>query len=210
MRAVEEPGNQVEMVVGISTDKACKPVNVMGMTKALQERILITANLVAKRAKFICVRYGNVISSRGSVIPLFRQQIAAGKPLTITSPDMTRFLLSLDQAVDVVFQSIQHCESGEIYIPRLPSARIIDLVSVIRGAHPVPIITTGVRPGEKMHEILVSEEEAYRTIALDGHFIIQPILPELRGSSRAGIPTHDNEYSSANELVGFRRRSNES
>jgi FlaA1/EpsC-like NDP-sugar epimerase len=200
VRAVEEHGNQVEIVVGISTDKACKPVNVMGMTKALQERIFISANLNSKKAKFFCVRYGNVIASRGSVIPLFRQQIAAGKPLTVTSDEMTRFLLSLNQAVDVVFNSIRHCHAGEIFVPRLPSARILDLAEVIRGDRDLPILITGVRPGEKLHEILVSEEEAFRTVDMDGYLIIQPILPELR-AARSGLPTVNEEYSSANGLI---------
>ena len=94
-------------VVGISTDKACKPVNVMGMTKALQERIFIAANVLNRKTRFICVRYGNVLASRGSVIPLFHDQIRNGGPVTITVPDMTRFLLSLDQAVDTVFAALR-------------------------------------------------------------------------------------------------------
>src|SRR5262249_50336081 len=99
VRAIEESGSPVETVVGISTDKACKPVNVMGMTKSLQERIFIAANVLNRRTRYICVRYGNVLASRGSVIPLFHDQIRNGGPVTITVPEMTRFLLSLDEAV---------------------------------------------------------------------------------------------------------------
>ena len=200
VRAIEEHGQHVSCVVGISTDKACKPVNVMGMTKALQERILISANLHIKSTRFICVRYGNVIASRGSVIPLFQKQIASGEPITVTSPEMTRFLLTIDQAVDTVFYAMQVCHTGEILVPHLPSARIIDIAEVMRGERDITIIFSGVRPGEKIHEVLVSEEEAFRTVEVDHTFIIQPILPELRGP-RVGMPTLNKEYSSADELV---------
>jgi FlaA1/EpsC-like NDP-sugar epimerase len=100
----------------------------------------------------------------------------------------------------VVFNSIRHCHAGEIFVPRLPSARILDLAEVIRGDRDLPILITGVRPGEKLHEILVSEEEAFRTVDMDGYLIIQPILPELR-AARSGLPTVNEEYSSANGLI---------
>jgi UDP-glucose 4-epimerase len=200
VQALREPGNSVEIVVGISTDKACKPVNVMGMTKALQERILISANLASPETKLICVRYGNVLLSRGSVIPLFLEQIRAKRPLTITSPEMTRFLLSLDQAVDTVFNAIRFCDAAEIYVPELHSARVVDIASVLKGDLDLPIVTTGVRPGEKIHEILVSEEEVFRTVKGNDHYIIQPILPELRGR-RANLPTLEHEYSSLDRIV---------
>ena len=116
VRALRENETDVELVVGISTDKACKPINVMGMTKALQERVLLEANMGSK-TKFICVRYGNVIASRGSVVPLFKQQIAKGGPVTITLPEMTRFLLTLDRAVDTVFAAVRGGARGELYVP---------------------------------------------------------------------------------------------
>src|SRR6266851_1067330 len=103
IRAIQSQRLPVETVIGISTDKACKPVNAMGMTKALQERIFIQANMRCDQTRFVCARYGNVLASRGSVIPLFHEQITSGGPVTITSPDMTRFLLSLDDAVDTIF-----------------------------------------------------------------------------------------------------------
>lgn len=200
VRAIERHGRHVDCVIGISTDKACKPVNVMGMTKALQERVLLSANLHIQSTRFICVRYGNVIASRGSVIPLFLRQIATAQPLTVTAPEMTRFLISLEQAVNAVLAAIEVCREGETFVPRLPSARILDIAEVLRGERNLPIIFTGVRPGEKIHEILISEEEAFRTVALENSFIIQPILPELRGA-RAGFHTLDKEYSSAEGLV---------
>src|SRR5438045_4206300 len=133
VRAIREHALPVETVVGVSTDKACKPVNVMGMTKAIQERIFVQANLDHADTRFICVRYGNVLASRGSVIPLFHEQIRQGGPLTITSPEMTRFLLSLEQAVDTIFAALGDAGRGETYVPRVPSARITDISEALIG-----------------------------------------------------------------------------
>lgn len=199
-RAIRELEPNVETVVAISTDKACKPVNVMGMTKALQERIFIRANLDCPRTRFICVRYGNVLASRGSVIPLFLQQIQNGGPITITSEDMTRFLLSLDTAVDTIFAAMQSAHRGETYIPCVPACRVTDIARVMIGGRNIPITVTGVRPGEKLHEILVSEEEAPRTFLRGKYYVIQPILPELRDSEAVPTPLN-REYSSASDLM---------
>jgi UDP-glucose 4-epimerase len=203
VRALQETGNDVELVIGISTDKACKPVNAYGMTKALQERILTTANLAIPTTKFICVRYGNVLASRGSVIPLFLKQIEERRAITITHAGMTRFLLTIQQAVDVIFKATDQCDPGEILVPRLPSAKVVDIADVLKGDVDLPITITGVRPGEKIHEILISEEEAFRTLEADDHFIIQPILSELRRSKN--LPTIGHEYSSADEVVSIQR-----
>ncbi|EHQ34398.1 polysaccharide biosynthesis protein [Methanoplanus limicola] len=200
IRAICEHNLPVETVVGISTDKACKPVNVMGMTKAIQERIFIRGNLDTENTRFICVRYGNVLASRGSVIPLFHELIRNGGPVTITTPEMTRFLLSLDNAVDVIFAAVREGKRGETYIPRVPSAKITDLADVLIGDRPIKIEVTGVRPGEKIHEILVSEEEAHRTIRRGDYYVILPILPEIVDNI---IETEvlGNEYSSADNLM---------
>ena len=199
VRALQETDNHVELVVGISTDKACKPVNAYGMTKALQERILSTANLAVPKTRFISVRYGNVLASRGSVVPLFMKQIEERRPLTITYPGMTRFLLSMEQAVGVIFRAMKESNPGEIFVPRLASAKVVDIATVLKGDLDLPTEITGVRPGEKIHEILISEEEAFRTFEAEDHFVIQPILPELRRSK--ALPSIGHEYSSANELV---------
>ncbi|HLG36971.1 MAG TPA: polysaccharide biosynthesis protein, partial [Nitrososphaera sp.] len=188
-------GLPVEMVVGISTDKACKPINIMGMTKAIQERIFITANLRLPKTRFVCVRYGNVLASRGSVIPLFQEQIHAGGPVTITLKEMTRFLLSLDQAVDTVLAAAAKAQRGETYVPRVSSAHIVDIAAALIGKRDITIQYTGIRPGEKIHEILVSEEECFRTVARDGYYVIRPILPELKGSD-SDAAVLENEYSS--------------
>ena len=200
VRAIRENDLPVETVVGVSTDKACKPVNVMGMTKAIQERIFIRANLYCPHTRFICIRYGNVLASRGSAIPLFHDQIRQGGPVTITTPEMTRFLLSLDQAVDTIFSALQQANKGETYIPRIPSARVIDIVEVLIGNRPIETTVIGIRPGEKVHEILISEEEAYRTIKRENHYVIMPMLPELRLLAEIENPL-EKEYSSADNIM---------
>jgi FlaA1/EpsC-like NDP-sugar epimerase len=193
--AIEKHALPVETVVGVSTDKACKPVNVMGMTKAIQERIFVQANMRCPHTRFVCVRYGNVLASRGSVIPLFHDQIRKGGPVTITTPEMTRFLLSLDDAVDTIFAAISDGERGETYIPQAPAARIDDVATALIGDRPIRKVVTGVRPGEKIHEILISEEEALRTIRRGRWFAIRPLLPELAGQGERGGAIQG-EYSS--------------
>ena len=200
VRAIRENKLDVETVVGISTDKACKPVNVMGMTKALQERVFITANLTCPNARFICVRYGNVLASRGSVIPLFLSQIKAGGPVTLTTPEMTRFLSSLDDAVDVVFAVVRGANRGETYIPRVPSALMRDLASVMIGDLKLPVKITGIRPGEKVHEILISDEESQRTVERGKYFAIKPMLPEIVVNPKEK-PVLKAEFSSADNLM---------
>lgn len=190
----------VETVVGVSTDKACKPVNVMGMSKAIQERILIRGNIDCPKTKFICVRYGNVLASRGSVIPLFLYQIARGGPVTITTREMTRFLLSLDQAIDLIFNAIRYAKKGETFIPKVPSVNIVDLADVLIGDRKIIKRFIGIRPGEKTDEVLISEEECYRTIEKEGYYVIEPILPELRTEDSAHSILKG-EYTSAENLV---------
>lgn len=200
VRAIRENRLPVETVVGVSTDKACKPVNVMGMTKAIQERVFVRANLDCPSTRFICVRYGNVLASRGSVIPLFLDQICQGGPVTITTPEMTRFLLSLDQAVDTIFAALKRAQRGDIYIPRIPSARIIDVAEVLIDGRPIEITVIGIRPGEKVHEVLVSEEEAHRTVERGSYYVIAPMLPEVRPSTAVQSPL-GREYSSADNVM---------
>lgn len=199
IRAIREHRLPVETVVGVSTDKACKPVNVMGMTKAVQERLFVRANLDVS-TRYICVRYGNVLASRGSVVPLFHEQIRSGGPVTITTSEMTRFLLSLEQAVDTIFAAMEEGKKGETYIPRVPSARVVDLAAALIGDRPIETKITGIRPGEKVHEILVSEEEAFRTFERGAYYVIKPMLPELVDED-----THDDplgrEYSSQDGLM---------
>ena len=179
VRAIKELRLNIETVVAISTDKACKPTNVMGMTKAIQERIFLTANIDCPKTRFVAVRYGNVLASRGSVVPLFLDQIDAGGPITLTDKKMTRFLLTLDQAVDTVFEAMQFAEAGETYIPKIKAALIVDVVAALIGKNKIEVKETGVRPGEKLHEVLVSQEESLRTISRGDYFAIKSVLPEV-------------------------------
>jgi UDP-glucose 4-epimerase len=205
--AIQKHNLKVETVVGVSTDKACKPVNAMGMTKAIQERIFIQGNMRCPNTRFICTRYGNVLASRGSVIPLFHDQIRNGGPVTITTPEMTRFLLTLDHAVNTIFAAITGALPGETYVPRAPSSRIIDVAKVLIGDRPIKMIMTGIRPGEKIHEIMVSDEEANRTVERGKWYAILPMLPEVCGE-RIGSGCLKKEYSSndnVTDLEGTRK-----
>ena len=199
-RAIRENKLPIEKVVGISTDKACKPINVMGMTKALQERVLIEANRDCPNTSFMCVRYGNVIASRGSIVPLFVEQIENDRPITVTLPEMTRFLLSLDRAVDTVFAAISTGNRGETFVPKVPAANITDVAKALMGDKDLPIEYTGIRPGEKVHEIMVSEEECFRTVERGGYYVILPVLPELR-DEKEFIPALESEYSSKDDNI---------
>ncbi len=202
VRAVHENGYPVETVIGISTDKACKPINVMGMTKALQERIFTSANLLTPRTRFVCVRYGNVLASRGSVIPLFLEQVRSGGPVTITLPEMTRFLLSIDQAVDTVFAALREARPGEIYIPNIPSATMLNVAKALIGGRKIEIKTVGIRPGEKVHEILVSEEERHHCVRRGpSHYAILSMLPDIRGRAPTEPNALDREFSSADNVL---------
>lgn len=202
VRAIQEHGYPVEAVIGISTDKACKPVNAMGMTKALQERVLIAANIFIKDTRFICVRYGNVLASRGSVIPLFHEQISSGGPVTVTVPDMTRFLLSIDRAVETVFAALRHARAGETFVPIVPSATVINVAKALVGDRDLEIKITGIRPGEKMHEIMVSEEECHHAVRRGDYYSILPMLPELQTTQEPpGALTA--EYSSADHVMSL-------
>src|SRR5436190_1509507 len=200
VRAIRDLRLGVETVVGISTDKAVAPINVMGMTKSLQERILARANLDAPQTRFVLVRYGNVLASRGSVIPLFHDQIRNGGPVTITDPRMTRFLLSLEEAVDIILVAMREARRGETYIPRAPSAKIVDVATALIENRPIKTVISGVRPGEKLHELLISEEDCHRAVRRNEYYAIGPILPELQShdidSEFLGMP-----YSSADDVM---------
>lgn len=189
----------VRTVVALSTDKAVKPINAMGITKALMEKIVCSQNLYDPGTIFACVRYGNVMGSRGSVIPLFREQIARDEPITITVPEMTRFLMTLDESVDLVLRALTTAVGGEIFVRKAPASTVLDLADAIRrsysprGAeHPIEVV--GVRPGEKIHEILVNEYEIQRSIEEDDYFIIQPDYRSPPKPARA----LGEEYTSAN------------
>ncbi len=165
--------NGVGKVVALSSDKAVQPVNLYGATKLVAEKLFTQANAYAgvKKTRFSCVRYGNVIGSSGSVVPLFIKQKEGGA-VTITDERMTRFWITLEEGVALVLKAIGSMKGGEIFVPRIPSTKITDLADVIAPGAKKKII--GVRPGEKLHEVLITPEEARHTKQLDGIFVIEP------------------------------------
>lgn len=201
VRAIRENGYSVDTVVGISTDKACKPVNVMGMSKAIHERIFVSANVLNPKTRFNCVRYGNVLASRGSVIPLFHEQIKSGGPVTVTAASMTRFLLSIDQAVDTIFAVISEGKAGEIYVPIVESATVENMAKALISSRNIETKIIGIRPGEKMHEILVSEEECHHVVKRGDYYVILPMLPELRTVNKEAPNVLDSEFCSADNVL---------
>lgn len=166
----------VQRVLAISTDKAVNPVNVYGATKLVAEKLFVQANAYsgAGPTHFSCVRYGNVVGSRGSVVPLFVEQRNGGT-LTITDRRMTRFWITLEQGVRFVLRVIERMHGGEVFVPKLPSMNIVDLARAV--APDCELNEIGIRPGEKLHEVLVSEDEARHTLELDGMYVIQPAHP---------------------------------
>jgi UDP-N-acetylglucosamine 4,6-dehydratase len=163
----------VRKVLALSTDKAVNPANLYGATKQVAEKLFVQGNSYAGTSgtRFSCVRYGNVVGSRGSVIPLFHEQRRAGR-LTITDPRMTRFWITLDQGARFVIRSIESMHGGEVFVPRIPSMNIMDLAKAMAPEAKIDIV--GIRPGEKVHEILVSEDEARHTVEVDRGFVIKP------------------------------------
>jgi UDP-N-acetylglucosamine 4,6-dehydratase len=164
----------VKQVLALSTDKAVNPVNLYGATKLCAEKLFVQGNAYAAQSgtRLSCVRYGNVVGSRGSVIPVFLEQRKTGC-VTVTDPRMTRFWLTLDQGVRFVIQCIEQMHGGEVFVPKIPSMNITDLVAAI--APGCEIKQVGIRPGEKLHEVLLSEDEARQTITLEGRFVIKPL-----------------------------------
>jgi UDP-N-acetylglucosamine 4,6-dehydratase len=163
----------VKKVMTISTDKAVNPVNLYGATKLAAEKLTIQSNAYAAgtATRYSCVRYGNVVGSRGSVVPVFLKQRESGK-ITITDERMTRFWLSLEQGVRFVIRCVEQMEGGEVFVPKIPSMKVTDLARAIAPKAKVEII--GIRPGEKLHEVLISEDEARNTIELKDMFVVQP------------------------------------
>jgi UDP-N-acetylglucosamine 4,6-dehydratase len=166
----------VRRIVALSTDKAVNPINLYGATKLCAEKMFVQANAYAgaKDTRFSCARYGNVVGSRGSVIPVFLEQRRRGK-ITITDPRMTRFWLTLEQGVRFVIRCLEQMHGGEIFVPKIPSMRLLDLAETVAPGCEVEYI--GIRPGEKLHEVLISEDESRQTLETDEMFVIQPAHP---------------------------------
>lgn len=171
----------VKRVVALSTDKAASPLNLYGATKLCADKLFIAARSYSTktRTRFSVVRYGNVLGSRGSVVPLFLRQLREGR-FTITDDRMTRFVITLEQGVDFVLRSLTDMHGGEIFIPKLPSMRIVDLASALSSAVPIEIV--GIRPGEKLHEMMFPEDEARTAVEFDDRFVLLPVVPSSDGS----------------------------
>jgi len=167
---------KVQRVLALSTDKAVNPINLYGATKLCAEKMFVQANAYAgaQQTRFSCARYGNVVGSRGSVIPVFLEQRKRGR-ITITDPRMTRFWLTLEHGVRFVIRAIEQMHGGEIFIPKIPSMRLIDLAEAVAPGCMVEYI--GIRPGEKLHEVLLSEDEARNAVEVDEMFIVKPSHP---------------------------------
>ncbi|NUN11973.1 polysaccharide biosynthesis protein [Candidatus Micrarchaeota archaeon] len=166
----------VKRVVAISTDKAVKPVNAMGMSKALQEKVMLDANTIGKTT-FNVVRYGNVVGSRGSVVPLFKDSITAGQPLPVTQADMTRFWLSLQDAIDLVMFAAEYAHGGRILVKKAPACSIGQLARIVAksmGKEDYPIKHVGLRKGEKVHEVLVAENEMVVAKDEGDYYVVDP------------------------------------
>ena len=190
----------VKRVVALSTDKACNPINLYGASKLASDKIFIAGNHLAgaRSTRFSVVRYGNVIGSRGSVLPFFRQLIENNaQSLPITDPRMTRFWITLNQGVEFVLSNLHVMQGGEIFVPKIPSMKVVDLASVLAPSLPHEII--GIRPGEKLHEMMISNDDARMTLDLGDRFVIEPFSAEW-DRSRKGLNgkrvSEDFEYSS--------------
>ncbi|WP_209121733.1 UDP-N-acetylglucosamine 4,6-dehydratase (inverting) [Alkalihalobacillus sp. BA299] len=180
----------VEKVIALSTDKAASPINLYGATKLASDKLFVAGNSYAgnKETRFAVVRYGNVVGSRGSVVPFFKKLKAQGEiQLPITDERMTRFWITLDQGVQFVIDNLERMKGGEIFIPKIPSMKVVDLAEAIAPECEIKIV--GIRPGEKLHEAMINEDDARQTLEYDSYYVIQPEFPWWREEySNGGKP----------------------
>lgn len=200
--------NNVDKVIALSTDKAANPINLYGATKLASDKLFVAANNMvgAGRTRFAVVRYGNVVGSRGSVVPYFQKLIDAGaESLPITDLRMTRFWISLQQGVEFVLENFIRMHGGEIFVPKIPSIRMIDLAEAM--APGMPTHTIGIRPGEKLHEIMCPADDSHLTLEFPQHYVIRPTIRFYSvemdytrdGAGANGEPVHQGyEYHSGN------------
>ncbi len=214
--------NNVEKVIALSTDKAASPINLYGATKLVSDKLFVAANNLAggHKTRFAAVRYGNVIGSRGSVVPFFKKRIAEGSDhLPITDARMTRFWLTLQQGVDFVLKNFERMHGGEIFVPKIPSVRVVDLATAMAPDLPQKIV--GIRPGEKLHEVMCPADDSHLTLEFAEHYVIKPTIQFLGCSdfaaNRIGETGHPVEqgfeyhsgrnahFLSIEEIVAFNR-----
>ena len=194
---IEAAINQrVDRVVALSTDKACAPVNLYGATKLVSDKLFIAGNAYsgAHRTRFAVVRYGNVVGSRGSVVPLFKQ-LASNGTLPVTDPRMTRFWITLDQGVEFVMDCLERMHGGELFVPKIPSTKVLDLAKAIAPECEIDIV--GIRPGEKLHEEMITVHDSRRTVDMGSYYVVQPEMEWWQGEPADGCPVPDGfHYSS--------------
>lgn len=169
--------NEVQQIIALSTDKAANPINLYGATKLASDKLFVAANNMAggHRTIFSVVRYGNVVGSRGSVVPFFKKLIAQGADhLPITDERMTRFWITLQQGVDFVLKNFERMRGGEIFVPKIPSIRIVDLAAAMASCMPTKVV--GIRPGEKLHEVMCPEDDSHLTVEFKDHYVIAPTI----------------------------------
>lgn len=185
----------VEKVIALSTDKAANPINLYGASKLMSDKLFTAANYWAGgyKTKFAVVRYGNVVGSRGSVLPFFKKLLDQGATeLPVTDPRMTRFWITLPEGVDFVLNAFERAQGGETFIPKIPSMRILDLVESL--APDIPIKLIGIRPGEKIHEILCPADSSHLTLEFDDHYVIKPTVVYTTGIDYALNPRGESGY----------------
>jgi FlaA1/EpsC-like NDP-sugar epimerase len=218
IRAALEEG--VDSVTAVSTDKASNPISVMGATKLIMERLVVAANTYHGTANtnFNCVRFGNVLGSTGSVVPLFLEQIKEGGPITVTDPDMTRFLMSIDRAVNLILDAHGRMTEGEVVVLKMPAFRVGDLAEGLRTRYApeydyapeeIDIEIVGRRPGERIHEKLIAPDELNNTHELDDMFVIRPeidlgyddSLPDPENSLTSEYTSADADFLSPDEIA---------
>lgn len=171
--------NEIEKVIALSTDKAANPVNLYGATKLASDKLFVAANNIAggHKTRFAVVRYGNVVNSRGSVIPFFQKLLADGQTeLPVTDRRMTRFLITRQQGIEFILKSFQRMQGGEIFVPKIPSATIMEIVEAVTPNQEITIKEIGIRPGEKLHEVMCPKDDSHLTIEFADHFIIRPTI----------------------------------
>lgn len=193
----------LDTVLMVSTDKACAPANVYGMCKAVAERLVTSSCIAMERPRFIGVRYGNVLESRGSIIPLFRYQGEFQSSFTVTHPEMTRFIMTLDQSIDLIVSTILGAKSGEMWLPKLKSMKIMDLAEVFSERYKKPIEIVGIRPGEKLHEDLISRPESVRVRDEAGFYKMNPAHSDIPLDSKIFDYASDQDVLSKQELAAY-------
>jgi UDP-N-acetylglucosamine 4,6-dehydratase/5-epimerase len=180
----------VERVIALSTDKACSPINLYGATKLVSDKLFVAGNAYAggMKTRFAVVRYGNVAGSRGSVVPYFKRLASSGE-LPITDDRMTRFWITLEQGVQFVMDSLERMHGGELSVPKIPSIRVVDLAKALAPEAQLKIV--GIRPGEKLHEEMISAPDSRRTVDMGDYYVIQPQMDWWPEQSLDGVPVRD-------------------